>query len=509
MPPPRHRPAPPEALEGRIALSAPDAALQGLELVDASRVRVTYTIVAPASSTTPDSWTLRLYRSADAAFDPSDVPVGEWTVPAAEGDARADGAAVTTTRDLDLDAPFRIEPRRPFVLAAIDPDGAVAESDESNNLAAARRHTIVIVTHGGFQETASGDVPWWQKRLGRELAAQGYDDIFLYNWVGESKIAGALSHQPGRLLHRLGQRLAEAPPGEAVDLHWIGHSQGTVINGLALELLNRDPDPRLAGGVLKATLLDPHAADNGASLRQYSTKPSFMGWVARVAVNDYQGRARDPAPRVPSNVDEAEVFYQHTYYALAPHEEQGWLNLWGHVPVRGEATYTDITGIGISHSGYYSVVDWYREHVLPTLGAGQPPLPPTLTAALAPGSGRVDEVRPARGNVPQSYAMSTALAAPRFEGRSWPGARVRLTAALTGSQTSTPLTLGKAIADDEGVWGITSRDLPAGRYTVVASAVIPASATFPRIQMTPRIRVGQLTVDQPTPTRRDDPPPSR
>jgi hypothetical protein len=502
--PPRRLRVPdgPEPLEPRRPLAGRlDAAIDALQLVGVDHIRLTTTIQTPPG-TGGVNWTMRLYRSADATLDSSDVALGEWTLAADQPGDRADGLPVTRTHDLALAEPFRIVPRRPYVIAAIDPDGLVSESDEANNTAVARRHSVVVVTHGGFQETDDGDVPAWQKRLGRELAAQGYDDVLLYNWVGESKIAGALRKQPGRLVHRLAALLAEIPPGEPVDVHFLGHSQGTVINGLAQERLAREPLPALAGGVIQSTLLDPHAADNGAPLRQYSTRPSFLGWVARTLVNDYQGRARDPAPRVPSNVHESVVYYQHTYYAFAEHEDQRLLNLWGQVPVRGAARYIDITGPGISHSGYYSVVDWYREHVLPGLGDGGRVLPPILTAGLAPASGRIDERRPARGHIGETDAMHTTLAAPSFEGQSWPGARVRLTAAPVGVVTDRPATLGVATADATGRWSITSRDLPRGRFTLIASAVIDASAAHPRVKMTPRIRVGQLSVQPLSSSRR-------
>jgi hypothetical protein len=485
-----------EELEAkRLCAGRVDGGLERLELVDVDRVQVTVTIEAGLGQG-PERWGLALYRSADEMLDEGDVELGRWEITVREGSGElSDGRTIRRVEMLRLEEPFRIVPRRPYVLAALDPEQAVDEADETNNVAAARRYSVVIVTHGGFQETRDGDVPWWQKRLGRELAEQGYDDVLLYNWVGESKIAGALRWQPARLIHRLGKRLREVPDGQPVDTHWIGHSQGAVINGLALERLERQPLEGMRGGVIQATLLDPHAASNAAPLRQYSVRPSVMGRLARLLINDYQGRARDPAARVPGNVDEAVVYYQLTYYAFAEHEDQRLFNLWGQVPVRGAARYVDITGPGISHSGPYSVVDWYREHIVPGLGEGVGEAPPILTAGLAAGAGRIERRDPPQGHLGETLWMRTTVAAPRFEGLSWPGARVRLTAAPVGVVTDRPIVLGMAMADGQGQWSFTTRPLPEGRYTVIASAVVDASAAYPRIKMTPRIRVGKLWVE--------------
>ncbi len=487
-----------EPLEGRQLLAVgADASLGALELLDADRVRITYGI---SSSAVEQNWTVELYRSSDERFDSGDSLVGVWTVGGSQVGLLSGGLA-TNSRSVEstLDKPFTIEPRKPFVLAVIDPLNQVVETNEANNVAAVRRHSVVVVTHGGFQEENEGRVPPWDNRFGKALDAQGYDDVMLYNWVGESKIAGAAMKQPGRLVDRLKQRLAEIPAGEPVDLHFIGHSQGTVINGIALSMLEREPLAPMRGGVIKATLLDPHAADNGATLKQYSEKENLAGWVVKLLVNDYQGRANDPAPRVPGNVDSAEVYYQHTHISLAPQDDQAWINLWGQVPVRGEGSgrvkYHNLTGIGISHSGPYGVLNWYKENVLPSLGDGQVGVPsPILSAGLNSRTGQVLEVRPAWGHLPETYSMKTEVAAPRFEGRSWPGGTVRLTAAPVGQTMDRPITLGMATVDTDGRWSIESRELPNGRYTVIASAVASTSAAHPRVKLTPRIRVGQLTV---------------
>ena len=91
--------------------------------------------------------------------------------------------------------------------------------------------------------------------------------------------------------------------------------------------------------------------------------------IAKMSIDRFQARAKDPAAFVPANVDDAEVFYQHTPVSEAQ-SNGGIYNLWGQVPVHGPAHYFDITGPGISHSGTFGVHDWYRLNIVPTLGDG-------------------------------------------------------------------------------------------------------------------------------------------
>src|SRR5205823_13733034 len=72
------------------------------------------------------------------------------------------------------------------------------------------------------------------------------------------------------------------------------------------------------------------------------------------------------------NVADAEVFYQHTPVTQTHGSNHGIYNLWGQVPVHGEAHYFDLTGPGISHSGKFGVQDWHQVNVGPTLGDDAP-----------------------------------------------------------------------------------------------------------------------------------------
>src|SRR5262249_7347562 len=146
--------------------------------------------------------------------------------------------------------------------------------------------------------------------------------------------------------------------------------------------------------------------------QQYSVSNGLLGQIARGEINAFQSKAKDPAVVVPPNVQDAEVFYQHTPVALSGGSNHGIYNLWGQVPVHGPATYFNLTAKGISHGGKFGVQDWYRVNVVPTLGEGAPFVQAdTLTASevSATGAGRRQRME--------------------YAGTAGPGATVRLFAA--------------------------------------------------------------------------------
>ena len=270
---------------------------------------------------------------------------------------------------LALDDGLPPNPERPFVLVVADPEDAVAESDEADNTASFRKHVLGVVTHGGIQPEDWIYGPAWQLRMGKNLRAEGYDHVIAFNWVSESRTPGAAVKQVPRLFKAILFAASQFPASDPVDLHLIGHSEGTVINSLAALRLRDEAPPSLEAGYLKVTMLDPHAANNAVAGQQYSVSNGLLGWYAKLSIDRFQARAKDPAVFVPANVDDAEVFYQHTPVSEAQ-SNGGIYNLWGQVPVHGPAHYFDITGPGISHSGTFGVHDWYRLNIVPTLGDG-------------------------------------------------------------------------------------------------------------------------------------------
>ncbi len=185
------------------------------------------------------------------------------------------------------------------------------------------------------------------------------------------------------------------PAGDPVNLEFIGHSEGTVVNTYAIVKLSTELTPELKSGFIEDTLLDPHAANNDiVSGKQMSFAGPLAG-LAQVLVTDYQGEAKDPPAYFPSIVNEANVFYEHT-----PATATGIYNLWGQVPVKSDGPlvhYYNLTASGVTHSGNTGVPEWYRNFIVPTLG-NQAPLVQELQL-----NGRIDgaqRLRPRRSPRP-------------------------------------------------------------------------------------------------------------
>lgn len=471
-----------------------------------------WTDLAALSASTPDSRQVQaqvevrnrpapgpvevaVYRSSDARFAPSDIKVAS-----AHLTATSVGQHGLT---IPIPGGLGINPQHPYVLVVADPDGRIGQADRTNDVAAFRKYAIAVTTHGGLQDNPGDRIPAWQNRLNAQLTGQGYDRVIGYNWEPWSNTPGQVVPMGRRLAGQIRDAVASVPAGMPVDLHLIGHSQGSVVNTVAIQSLEQSPIPALEQGFLRHTMLDPHAANNGFPRPQYSTKPSFMGGLARQLINRYQSQARDPFAAVPASVDASDVYYQHTYFAMAQGTQtySQWFNLWGQVPVKGPgtATYIDITGPGISHSGDYSVVDWYTDNVVPGLGQGREyAYPDLVTATLHPDDGvtRTPEARrPSPLAIHRNGRLDQTLArthTPRFAGTAPPGSMVQLIGSVgEGSR----IQLGQTTSDPSGRWELTSRSLPNGQYRLVALGKVPASPRYPQLHSTPRVPLGTLIVD--------------
>ncbi len=432
-----------------------------------------------------------VFRSADARFDASDTAVGLATVTDAStgpGAPTLDDAGQPATAEghhrltVPLPGGLPLNPEHPYVLVVADPAHKLNGVVESQDTASFRKYTIGVVTHGGIQPKSwKYGVPW-ELRMAQSLRAEGYDAVIPYNWVLESTHAGAAAKQGPRLGRGILNVVEErVPAGEPVDLHFIGHSEGTVVNSLAIRYVEKHDTPQIQEGFLKDTLLDPHAANNDApGGRQYSVAKGFIGTVARWFIDGYQAKAKDPLPVISASVDQAEVFFQHTPIDDAKGSNDGLYNLWGQVPVpvQGDVPvrYYNLTGEGISHGGDISVHDWYQAHVVPTLGDGSEFADPTLLTGEVRG-----------GN------WLTPVSRPNFDGTAAPDASVRVIA--VPRRSSDKILIGQTTADASGNWTVESRSLHDGTYRVFAKAVALADPRWPQVRVLPRKALGTLTVN--------------
>ncbi|SIO22532.1 hypothetical protein SAMN05444166_3092 [Singulisphaera sp. GP187] len=475
-----------EALERRELQAALGSAvvLDSLSTLDSQGVTVEYDVL---NADHGQPFELGIYRSSDDRFDAGDQTVATLMVGGPGTPARDDLGAAPLAEGhhrltLALLGGLPPTPEQPYVLAVADPSRALSGGAEGENTVAFRKYTIGVLTHGGFQTMSWKDrgAPW-ALQMAKSLQAQGYDAVIPYNWVAESRTPGAAAKQGPRVARLVELAANQAPAGEPVDVHFIGHSEGTVVNSVAIRYLEKNEPESLARGFMKATLLDPHAANNNApGGRQYSVSKGLIGDLARWIMDGYQKKAKDPLPVVWDNVDAADVYYQRTPISAAKGSNNGIYNLWGQVPVpvQGDTPvrYYNLTGVGISHTGYVNVVDWYQVHVVPTLGENSPFTDPSLLSGEpAPGSD------------------ATQVRTPTFQGTAAPGTRLSLRAAPRAS--SQPIVLGDVVADADGKWSLTSRPLPDGRYHVRAKGVAVADPKWPRVLVIPKTTIGTITVD--------------
>ena len=137
-------------------------------------------------------------------------------------------------------------PEKPYVLVVADPSLPSATVDPAQT-ASFRTYTIGIVTHGGIQDTSWKHGPPWELQMAYEMKQEGYDAVIPYNWVAQSGNPGEAIKQSPKLAQIILHTASKFPASAPVDLDFIGHSEGTVINTYAIVKIERHDDPRLAG----------------------------------------------------------------------------------------------------------------------------------------------------------------------------------------------------------------------------------------------------------------------
>ena len=166
------------------------------------------------------------------------------------------------------------DPSKPFIYVLADAANTVDETNETNNLSYFRKFTLGIVTHGYTLFGKSLDP--WVVEMAEGLKIIGkYDDVITKNWTVESRAnkpnrAVIAGHELSAVISAKVAMIMAAHIGDVVDLHFIGHSRGVVVNSVAMIDLNATPGFLYRGTYIKATMLDPHPANNYAN-RPFST----------------------------------------------------------------------------------------------------------------------------------------------------------------------------------------------------------------------------------------------
>ena len=470
---------------------------------DSRSVTISYRVNQAAGVNQPLQF--GVYRSTDSQFDSSDTLVSTWTT---STQARGQGQVSATLDDagqpvgalgihqLTIPLPDGLppDPQKPYVLVVADPSIPGAMSDPAQ-AAAFRTYVIGIVTHGGLQNTHWKFGPAWQAKTAAILKSQGYDAVIAYHWMSDSNHPGRAARQGPRLASEILATASQFPAGAPVDLHFIGHSEGAVVNTQAIVSLESTMTPELKAGYIKDTLLDPHAANNAVPGQQYSLTSGPLGWLAKAEIDSFQSKAKDPAVFIPSVVNDAEVFYQHTLASQSHGVNSGIYNLWGEVPVKGPAHYYNLTAAGATHAGNTGVSGWYANFVAPTLG-GQAPLIQTLQL-----DAQIDHVVATTTPRARSTARQSSLSPQpivqdhqvEFSGTAAPGSTIRV---FVGP-ASTPSKIapaGRTTTDAAGAWTFTTHPLPSGHYRAVVMSFSRALHTRRALAIIPTVPMGGFVV---------------
>jgi hypothetical protein len=382
------------------------------------------------------------------------------------------------------------------VLVVADPNLPSATTDPAQ-AASYRVYSIGIVTHGGLQNTHWQYGPKWELETAVIMKRDGYDAVIPYNWVAASDLPGRAAMQGPRLASEILATASQFPANDPVDLHFVGHSEGAVVNTQAMVALENEMSPQLKAGYIQDTLLDPHPANDAIPGQEYSVASGPLGWLATAEINSFQSKAKDPPVFIPPIVNDAEVFYEHTSTGNSHGVNDDLYNLWGEVPVEGPAHYYNLTAAGATHAGNTGVNQWYADFVAPTLGTQE------SMVQMLQLNGQIDQpAATATGATPA--AAQTALGSafvtsdngqPVFSGTAAPNSTIRLYIG-PASKPSKISPAGWTRANAAGQWSLTTNGpLANGRYRALAMAFSRPLATRRALIIVPTLPLGGFVVD--------------
>jgi hypothetical protein len=445
-----------------------------------------------------------VYRSSDDQFDDADTLVGTWSTDAAAGvtgsspqDDNGLAAALPGDHVLTIPLPGGLppDPEKPYVLVVANPASPQAASNP-HQTASFRTYVIGIVTHGALINPSWKYGPPWELDTATILRQQGYDGVIPFNWASQSSTPGHAARQGLRLAHQILAMASRFPANAPVDLHFIGHSEGAVVNTQAIVALEKQMTPQLSSGFIEDTLLDPHAANNHVP-GQASEANNLLGVLGKWLVSRYQSRANDPPAFIPPGVDAAQVFYQHN-----PASRHGQIyNLWGQVPVSNlsgnPVSYYNLTAAGAIHSGNYGVSLWYRNFIAPTLGHQAPLLQALNLEASIEGSSTLAQshLDPMAQRRATNWGPVQTVEGPRItiSGTAAPGSTIRVDLG-PAANPSFIVTAGVAHSDASGAWSLTTSPLRSGYHRAVVMAFSRTLRTRPALAIVPVDPLGRFQV---------------
>ena len=503
-----------ECLEPRWMLSTASAAVPAIQMIsatttDSKSVTIEYNVSQTPNPAAPI--TFGIYRSSDGKFDSSDVLAGTATLgpPGTSSATTLDQAGQPATglgnHQLTIPLPEGLAPfpEKPYVLVVADPSLSTATANPAQ-AASFRTYTIGIVTHGGIQDTSWKNGPPWELQIAYEMKHEGYAAVIPYNWVSQSGNPGEAIKQSPKLARIILHTASKFPASAPVDLDFIGHSEGTVINTYAIVRLKDMMTPGLQAGYINDTMLDPHAANNGIPGQQLS----IAGGVLRLWPGQSSRIIRQVPRTQPSSCHPSSIRRKSSSSTM-PARGNDLYNLWGQVPVKSNGPvvhYYNLTPTKATHTGKTGIQFWYRNFIVPSLGDQAPLVRElqlngqidnaqvvSLPSTVAQSS--VNEAVTARDDRVYGPAQVVQTNQPEFSGTAAPGSLVKLSLSPM-TKPSDHTTAGTTHADNTGHWSMTtSYPLHDGQYRVVVSAFSRALFTRPAMAVVPMQPLGRLVVN--------------
>jgi hypothetical protein len=285
-----------------------------------------------------------VYRSATATFSLSTaIQVGQdFPIPAVDTSNQSSVSLGKHTVLLNDPLALHPDPAHEYVFVVPDPKHLYGDPGNTIHEAHFRKFVLGAVVHGFELLGGVSGVPQWETQTASDLVLKNsYDLAIPFDWSSTCNVAA-----PG-LAYAAGDRLTQqitsdadalvqrfGHPGDVVDLHLIGHSRGAVVISRVLLDLLGTPDTALAGGFKIMTMLDPHPANNGFALQDYSATKAGLAFVS--AYRNKQAAMQDQQVVIPPNVDEAQEYYQQTPASdlFLGHNSpwEAYVNFWGEDP---------------------------------------------------------------------------------------------------------------------------------------------------------------------------------
>ncbi len=422
--------------------AAVDVRMESVTARDARSVEVTYEVV---DGPLPRPATVSILRSAGSSLDPATASL-LMTVELTETSSGQHIQIIPLA-----DRALALNPELPFVFAVADlpapgsSTGAIAESNETNNIAYYRKHTVAVIIHGF---TTGDTLPEWVPVLAQLLQERGYAQTVTADWAEQSR--EFRTGTPREYAPELNSRLSAAinnlslEPADSVDVHWIAYSRGVSVLSACLELTTANSSVPASSqrGWTKITLIDPHPCVNRETPQRSISPLGPIGPLAGFYLWLFQETVQDPEVTFPDGViAEGEHFYQQNAWYDLSFRENGFevfINLWGESSLPG-ITAGQRYDVTWRRQGHMAMPDVYIQRlVAPSEWDSHQPTPGWVAACQSSLESARQTAIVAGGRVQASAAVAWETTK---------SAAVTATAATKSAAVAT-WTQGKAITSD-------------------------------------------------------------